>query len=204
MVRIAEVTGYADVEHPLEISLPTPSPEMTSALLLIERLDDGQDEVDITIDGMPNGPKDELGKNPSRASLHIATLAHEAQRILASIRPRVGGWFRARIVWVRGRLPDGACYLCRRALGTMVAAAFALIGVPMPDFTLDDIAPDIIGDLLEAIKSPPLSDFLEQIHEDLGKRLTDAIAGIDLVQKTLGRIYRYCCERLGLCKPQMW
>lgn len=204
MVRVAEVTGYANGEHPLEISLPTPSPEMTSALLLIERLDDGEDTVDITIDGMPNAPENELGANPSRASLHIATLAHEAQRISAIIRPQVGGWFRARIVWVRGKLPDGACYLCRRALGAMVAAAFALIGVPMPDFTLEDIAPDIIGDLLKAINSPPLSDFLQQIHEDLCSRLTDAIAGFDLVQKTLGRIYRYCCERLGLCKPQMW
>lgn len=198
MVSLVEVTAFVDEAHPLEISLPTPHAEGTAALLLVERLDgvEGGFEVDVgEIEAVEYS-------RYARASLKIGAVYQQAERIWSRIRVTGAGWFRARLLWVRGQLPAAGCYLCRRTLATLIGAGLAMIGVPMPDLTLGEILPDMLGALADALRTPPLHDLLDQLHPELADMLAGAIGEIDLVRAALDQLYRYCCEQLGLCPPR--
>lgn len=197
MVSLVEITAFVDADNPLEIRIPTPDAAGTQALLLVERLDGQLGGFETMIVEAADAEERSLFAG---ASLRISTLHASVTHLYARIHAAAPGWFRARLLWVRGRLPDALCSLCRRTLATLVAAGFALVGVPMPDLTLAEVAPGALEGLMDAMRQPPLAELLERLHPGLPELLVQMIGALDLVRAALDQFYRACCEEMGLCQ----
>lgn len=198
MFHYDAITGYVDRERPLTIDVPSPDREGGGrVLVLVERIDGV--EGDFAIDTEELVDEAILGAELQRAQILLASVRDGASRLWARVRSEAPGWFRARVVWVKDALPKAPCVICRRVLATLVAAGFALAGVPMPDLTLGEVAPEVMDSVYDALHTPPLEGFLRQIHADLPDIVGNVLRGFNLMGMLLGQVYKQCCIQLGFC-----